>query len=122
MQAICEELAAKGATLVAITPQLAEHSRTMIERHSLSFDLLSDPGNEYLSTLGLRFELPDDVKEVYLSIGIDLPKHHGEDSWTLPVPARLLVDSSGIIRAADIDVDYTRRPEPEKTLTDLDGL
>jgi len=32
-----------GATLVAITPQLAEASRSLIEKHGISFDLLSDP-------------------------------------------------------------------------------
>ena len=36
--------------------------------------------------------------------------------------ARLVVDSGGIVRAADIDADYTRRPEPEKTLADVKAL
>ena len=38
------------------------------------------------------------------------------------MPARLVVDSGGIVRAADIDADYTRRPEPEKTLADVKAL
>ena len=111
-----------GATLVAVTPQLAEHSRTMIEKHKLGFDLLSDPGNAYAATLGLRFEVPDDLREVYLGFGINLPVHNGDDSWTLPIPARLVIDSGGIVRAADIDVDYTKRPEPDKTLADVKAL
>ena len=40
----------------------------------------------------------------------------------MPVPARLVIDSGGVVRAADIDVDYTRRPEATKTLDDLDSL
>ncbi len=119
MQAIAKTLEEKGARLVAITPQLAENSRTMIERHKLGFDILSDPGNAYAAELGLRFEVPADLREVYLSFGIDLPKHNGEDSWTLALPARLVVDRGGIIRAIDADPDYTRRPEPEKTLQDV---
>lgn len=94
----------------------------MTERHKLKFDLLSDPGNAYTSRLGLTFEVPDDLQEVYLSLGIDLPKHNGEDSWTLPMPARYIIDSEGVIRAADVDPDYTRRPEPEKTIADLKTL
>ena len=94
----------------------------MIERHKLGFDLLSDPGNSYADTLGLRFALPDDLREVYLSLGINLPVHNGEKSWTLPMPARLTVDSAGIIRAADVDPYYTHRPEPEKTIQDLAAL
>ena len=63
---------------------------------------------------GLRVQVPDALKEVYLSIGIDLEESNGSPDWTLPVPARIVVDRTGIVRAADIDVDYTRRPEPEK--------
>ncbi len=84
--------------------------------------MLSDPGNAYAAELGLRFEISPDVKEIYGGFGIDLPKVNGDDSWTLPIPARLVVDSGGIVRAADIDVDYTRRPEPDKTVADVKAL
>ena len=84
--------------------------------------MLSDPGNAYAAELGIRFEVPGDVCEIYGGFGIDLPKFNGDDSWTLPIPARLVVDAHAIVRAADIDVDYTRRPEPEKTLADVKAL
>ena len=84
--------------------------------------MLSDPGNAYAAELGLRFEVAAEVKEIYGGFGIDLPKVNGDDSWTLPIPARLVVDSGGIVRAADIDVDYTRRPEPDKTVADVKAL
>ena len=122
MQEIADSIKGHGATLVAITPQLAENNLDMIDKHGLTFDMLSDPGNAYASQLGLTFTLPDDLREVYAGFGIDLPKHNGEASWTLPIPARLIIDSGGIIRAADIDPDYTRRPEPQKTLDDLAAL
>ncbi len=122
MQKVLVDLEGLGATLVAITGQLAEHSRVMIEKHALNYRLLTDPGNAYAAQLGLRFEMPPDLKSVYNEIGIDLPKYNGDDSWTLPVPTRLVVDSGGIIRAADVDVDYTRRPEPDKTIADLKAL
>ena len=66
MQQVVDTLKEDGATLVAITPQLAEASRSLIEKHGISFDLLSDPGNDYAANLGLRFKLPDDLKAVYL--------------------------------------------------------
>ena len=122
MQAVVPELEKHGASLVAITPQKAEHSLRMIERHKLGFEMLSDPGNAYAARLGLRFRVPDDLKETYLSIGIDLEASSGYSDWTLPVPARIVVDRAGIVRATDIDVDYTRRPEPEKTIADVAAL
>jgi peroxiredoxin len=111
-----------GATICAITPQPSDASRPLIEKHKISFDVLSDRGNEYAAKLGLRFKLPDDLKQVYLSFGNDLAIRNGEDSWTLPMPARFVIDASGIVRAVDVDPDYRYRPEPEKTVEDVKAL
>ena len=108
-----------GASIVTITPQLPEASRSLVGKQRISFDLLSDPGNEYAVELGLRFELPDDLKAVYLSFGNDLAVHNGESSWTSPMPGRFVVDRTGIGRAADVDPDYQYRPEPQKTVDDV---
>jgi len=122
LQQSLSELKALGATLIAITPQLAEHSRTLTEKHGITFDILSDPGNAYAASLGLKFALPGDLKEVYQSLGINLAAHNGEGSWTLPIPARLVIDAKGVVRATDVDPDYTHRPEPQKTRDDLARL
>jgi peroxiredoxin len=122
LQAVLDEMDALGATLVALTPQLPEHNRAMRDKNALNFHLLSDPGNAYAAELGLRFALPADLKALYASFGVDLPKYNGDESWTLPVPARLVVDQAGIVRTADVDVDYTRRPEPTKTIADLKAI
>ena len=122
MQQVVATLKEHGATVVAITPQLAEAGRSLIEKQRISFDLLSDPGNAYAAKLGLRFALPDDLKAVYLSFGNDLAVRNGEGSWTLPMPGRFVIDAKGIVRAADVDPDYERRPEPQKTVEDVKVL
>jgi peroxiredoxin len=122
LQQVAVTLKELGATIVAITPQLAEASRSLIEKQRISFDLLCDPGNAYAAQLGLRFKLPDDLKAVYLSFGNDLAVRNGEGSWTLPMPGRFVIDRGGIVRAADVDPDYERRPEPQKTVDDVKTL
>ncbi len=122
MRDIVDPLKDLGATLVALTPQLAEFSQGMVEKHKLNFDMLRDPGNAYAAELGIRFDLPDAVREIYLGFGNDLAAVNGDDSWTLPMPARIVVDSGAIVRATDIDPNYTARPEPEKTLDDVRAL
>ena len=122
LQQVLGTLKELGATVVAITPQVAKASRTLIEKQGIGFDLLSDPGNAYAAQLGLRFTLPDDLKEVYLSFGNDLAVRNGEASWTLPMPGRFVIDPRGIVRAADADPDYEHRPEPQKTVDDVKAL
>ena len=122
MQQVTGKLKELGARICAITPQLPEASRLLIERHKLGFDLLSDHRNEYAAELGLRFQLPDDLKEVYLSFGNDLAVRNGEDSWTLSMPGRFVIDMNGIVRAVDVDPDYRYRPEAEKTVADVKAL
>jgi len=122
MQAINDQFNAVGATVVALTPQQASYSKSMIEKHGIEFDMLSDPGNKYAAELGLRFEVPPEVKKIYQGFKLPMEETNGDDSWTLPMPARIVVSSDGIVRATDIDPNYTSRPEPEKTLEDVKAI
>ena len=107
---------------MAISPQLRKYNRRIARRHKLSFDVLSDPGNRVAERFGLVWQLPDDLRRVYLSFPLDLPKHNGDDSWTLPLSARFVIDGDGRIAAADADPDYTVRPEPSATVEVLRSL
>jgi len=116
------DIAALGANLVAISPQLPEHNRELIRSRKLTFEILTDRGNEVAARFGLRFELPDYLSRLYGTFPLDLEKFNGDASWTLPIPSRFLVDQQGIIRAPESDPDYTTRPEPEATLEALRAL
>lgn len=122
LQSAIPEISAAGATLVAISPQVVENNHAVTERHELTFDVLSDQGNRVAEEFGLVFKLPDDLRKLYMRFGIDLPKVNGDDSWTLPMPARFVIDQAGIIQAADVNPDYTRRPDPERTVEILKAL
>ena len=43
-------------------------------------------------------------------------------SWTLPIPARFVIDRQGFIQTAEADPAYTTRPEPDDTLRALRTL
>ena len=68
------------------------------------------------------FTVPEDLQGVYRGFGLDLAKANGDDSWTLPMPARFVVDRAGVIRSRDVDPDYTRRAEPSETIAVLQSL
>ncbi|MEP6622269.1 MAG: peroxiredoxin-like family protein [bacterium] len=122
LQLYADAIKAAGATLVAITPQTAPNSRKSIAEHKLTFPILSDPGNTVADQYGLRYRLPLYLIDVYRQFGIDLPTINGDESWTLPIPARFIVDPQGQIRYAESNPDYTRRPEPADVVEALERL
>ncbi len=116
------EITAAEATLLAISPQREEYLRQVVNKHNLTFDVLRDAGNAVAERFGLKFTLPDDLRQVYLKFGIDLPRFNGDDSWTLPMPGRFVIDQDAVIRYADVNPDYTVRPEPSETVGALRAL
>ena len=107
---------------MAISPQLARYSEQIRKKHGLDFDVLSDTGHDWMRKLGLVFQFPDDLREVYLKFPIDLSRFNGDDSWELPLPTRLIIRPDGSIAHIDAHPDYTERPEPTETLALLRAL
>jgi peroxiredoxin len=116
------EIRKLGAQVVAISPQRQAYLKQMAEKNHLEFDLLTDAGNVVAKQFGLVFALPADLRELYSSFGVDLARFNGDDSWTLPMPGRFVIDQQGIIRKADVDPDYTVRPDPSETIEALKNL
>jgi len=122
MEAVAAKVRAAGANLVAISPQTAANSRKAQNDHKLSFPVLGDPGNEVANLFGLRFRLPDDLAGIYKQFGIDLQQFNGDGSQTLPMPARYVIGSDSIVRYAEVNPDYTRRPDPAELLPALERV
>jgi len=114
-----EDIKQAGGSLLAVSPQSVALNRTVRDEQKLNFEILSDPGNRIAHAFGIRHQLPPDLQALYLKFGIDLPEANGDESWTLPMPARYIIDRSGIIRYAAINADYTIRPEPAETVAAL---
>lgn len=119
LQQALPEFQALGASLVAISPQNPVNSRKSLRQNSLDFPILSDSHNDVAAAFGLRFEMKDYLVELYKSLKNDLPAFNGDPSWTLPMPARYVVGQDGTILYAEVNPDYTRRPEPEDMLPAL---
>ncbi|GAN69523.1 peroxiredoxin-like family protein [Acetobacter orleanensis] len=108
-----------GANLIAISPQTAVNSRKSVRQNHLDFPILSDTHNNVAAKFGLRFALPDYLVELYQNLKNDLPGFNGDESWTLPMPGRFVIGQDGVILYAEVNPDYTRRPEPEDMLPAL---
>lgn len=121
-QAIAPQIAAFGARLVAISPQLPDGSLSTAETNELTFDVLSDVGNSVGRRYGLVYALPQELRSALRSNDKALPAINGDESWELPVPASYVIASDGRVALAHIEIDYRKRLEPNAILATLKSL
>jgi peroxiredoxin len=119
LEGINSEVRELGAQIVVLTPELERYTRALHKKLNLTFDILTDLHLKTAEQFRLVFTLPDYLRDLYKSFGNALDRLHDEPEFRLPIPARYLVDERGIIRAAEVNADYTIRPEPSETLRQL---
>jgi len=122
LEAARPEIEARGAFLVAVSQQTAANSRKSQRSNNLGFPIVGDKSGELAAKFGIRWHLPEDLQAIHKQLGADLVAFNGEDSWTLPMPARYVIGQDGVIAYAEINPDYTRRPEPSDVFPVLDQL
>ena len=122
LQEIDSEVRALGARIVALTPELERYTRGLHKKLNLTFDILTDLHLKTAEQFRLVFVLQDYLRDLYQSFGITLDRFDDDPEYRLPMPARYLIDKDGIIRAADVNADYTIRPDPSETVKALRSL
>jgi len=122
LQATLPDIMSRGASLVAISPQTAPNSRKSRRENKLDFPILSDVKSEVANAFGIRFSLSEELIGLYKSFKSDLPAFNDDPSWVLPMPARYVIGSDGVIAYAEVNPDYTQRPDPSELLPVLDRL
>jgi peroxiredoxin len=121
LQEYLPEFKKRGATLVALTPELPDNSLNTKEKNNLEFEVLSDVNSEVGKQYGIIYKLTKEVAEYYKK-GVNLEKYNGEDSYTLPLAATYVINTNGIVTYAFLDADYRNRAEPAEIIEALEQL
>ncbi len=103
------EILRRGAQMVAIVPDRQPFAAEMKTDSNVRFPILSDMDNGYAMSLNLAIWVGTEMEQFMRSIGRDLPRYQGNDSWTLPIPATFVVAKDGRIKARFVDPDYRHR-------------
>ncbi len=115
------QIKAKGASLLAITPQAPDRTLSTSEKAGLAFEVLSDVDQEVIKAYNLQFTAPTDLRDLIVNVfHIDLRAHTADGSWRLPVPATFVIDRTGVVRAAHVFADFRTRMEPAAIIAALD--
>ena len=102
-----------GANLIALTPELPDHSLNTSEKNALKFEVLSDIDNKVAKEYGLVFYLGDEVARLY-NESFNLIGYNGNEDNELPLAATYIINQSGKIEYAFVEADYRVRAEPSE--------
>jgi hypothetical protein len=70
----------------------------------------------------VRWRIPELLRDIHRKSGIDLPLLNGDQGWTLPIPARFILDRAGVIAYSEINPGQSGRSPPRDRLPVLDHL
>lgn len=73
--------------------------------------------NDYARSLGIVYHLEENLSQLYKGFGIDLISTQGNEHDELPIPVTIVVNRHGIVELIHLDSDYTKRFEPEESLS-----
>ena len=121
-QGIQPQIAALGATMVAISPQTPDNSLTTVEKKGLTFPVLSDQGNAVARQYGLVWAFSEGLRPLLTQFDAELPAFNGYDTWEVPFAGVFVIARDRTVALASVDADWTRRPEPATILESLRAL
>ncbi|HEX6299994.1 MAG TPA: redoxin domain-containing protein [Acidimicrobiia bacterium] len=96
----------------SMVPLLQLGATTIVEKHGLTFPVLSDHDNRLAKPFNLVCEMTPENIENCREKGRDIPAMNGTDKWELPIPATFVIDSDRVIRYAFIGTNHRVRAEP----------
>ncbi len=99
--------------LFAISPDQPLKLRETIDKHQMSFLLLSDSDMVAARSFRVAYKLDDQTLTEFKKYNIDVEDASGEKHHILPVPAVFLVATSGLIQLEYVNPDYKVRLDPE---------
>ena|ERR1700694_198665 len=113
-------ITAKGAQLVAITPEAAAGIDSTVARTGASFPIIYDEDMKIANNYHVAFKVDDRTLARYKNAGIDLLKTNSQKKEAyLPVPAVYVVNTEGSVIFRFFEEDYRKRVSVKEILAAL---
>jgi peroxiredoxin len=113
-------ITAKGAQVIAITPEGAEGIGKTIEKTKVSFPVLTDVDMKITKSYQGSFQVDEKTVARYKNAEIDLLANNNQkEKAFLPVPAVYIVNKDGAVTFRYFDADYRKRVSVKQILSEL---
>ncbi len=111
----------RGATVIAVTPEIPESAQKTTKRTEAEFVIVSDKDESIMRNYDVLF----DVTRGYASkVGTftftSISKNNGQDNARLPVPATYIIGIDGLIKYKYFNIDYRNRATVNDIIKVLD--
>lgn len=109
----------KGASVIAVTPEInTSISKTMEKTHA-TFPIIHDEEYKIMNAYKVSFKVDEGTIKKYKFFGLDVEKANGNEDDILPVPATYIIGKDGTIKYAFFNTDYKKRASVKEILTHL---
>lgn len=109
----------KGATLIAVSPELPDNVSKTVEKSKAEYSILYDEGLKIMKAYDVEFEVPENTITRYRNAGLDIEKANGSNGKYLPVPAVYIIDKESTVIYRFFELDYKKRPSVKDLLDNL---
>ncbi len=111
---------AKGASVIAVTPETQEFIEKTIAKTSIAFPVIHDEKYEIMEAYDVAFEETRMRVAFYnTAMRANFRRAHGDETVILPVPATYVIGTDGLIKFVHFDPDYRKRSNPNEILAHL---
>ena len=112
-------ITAKGAHIIAVSPEKGENIAKTIKKTKATFNVVSDDNSKILNAYKVAFELDENTTEKYKGYGVNLIERNGSNGNNLPVPAVYVINKDGKIAYRYFDENYRKRASVQEILKNL---
>jgi len=105
----------QGASVIAVTPETNESASKTVDKHGITFPVITDKNYEIMKKYGVKFSVTDQYSDkIKTALDADIAATNGDDEAVLPVPATYIIGQDGKIKKAFFDINYKNRPSTQE--------
>jgi len=122
LQEQLDEIEAKGAKVIAVSPEKQENLQKTKSKTGAEFTLLYDEDYKICEDFDVAFVPKEQLIELYdTRLDADLENAHSDNSQRIPVPATFIINQKGKVAWRHFDRDYKERASEEEIMEALDN-
>jgi len=120
LQSGLEQLTAKGAKVVVVTPEQPDYIDKMVDKSEAVFPILHDKNYTIMEAYHTKYTIKKSDKIFFKGYVVAHTKKHNQaEEAVLPVPATYIISPDGTIKFVHFDTNYKERSTLELILENI---